>query len=250
MREGAERVDAQLDSAENLIAYVSRDARDGAVVDVAHVLADRKHFLSRVPDVDAATGEVTMREYPIETQGVMSLDTAAIEFRAVAAHSRATNPYLHLVISWRDGEHPTNAQAFEAGRAALAFLGLDAHQYVMAVHREETGNDHLHVAVNRVHPESYRAAHLSKSYYALDRAMREIELRQGWERVNGPYEVRYRRGWYSRDRARRTGERRSRPRRCLGERENPRPFVRCFRRDSSREVRRAPIQTFASCALS
>jgi len=63
---------------------------------------------------------VTIREYPIETQGVMSLDTAAVEFRAVAAHSRATNPYLHLVISWRDGEHPTNTQAFEAGRAALA----------------------------------------------------------------------------------------------------------------------------------
>ena len=62
----------------------------------------------------------------------------------------------------------------------------------MAMHREETGNDHLHVAVNRVHPETYRAAHLSKSYYALDRAMREIELCQGWDRDNGPYEVRYR----------------------------------------------------------
>ena len=95
-----------------MIADVSRDARDGAVIDVERVLADRKHFLSRVPDVDVTTGEVTMREYPIETQGVMSLNTAAVEFRAVAAHSRATNPYLHLVISWRDGEHPTNSQAF------------------------------------------------------------------------------------------------------------------------------------------
>jgi len=171
---------------------VSRDARDDAVVDVECVLADRKHCLSRIPDVDAATGEVTMREYPIETQGVMSLETAAGEFRAVTAHSRAISPHLHLVISWRDGEHPTNTQAFEAGRAALASLGLDAYQHVMAVHREETGNDHLHVAVNRVHPETYRGAYLSKSYYALDRAMREIELRQGSERDSGRYEVRYR----------------------------------------------------------
>ena len=60
------------------------------------------------------------------------------------------------------------------------------------MHREETGNDHLHVAVNRVHPETYRAAHLSKSYYALDRVMREIEMRQRWERDNGPYDVGYR----------------------------------------------------------
>ena len=122
---------------------MSRDARDGAVVDVERVLADRKHFLSRVADVNAATGEVTLREYPIETQGVMSLDTAAVEVRAVAAQSRATNPYLHLVISWCDGKHPTNTQAFDSGFAALVSLGLDEHQYVMAVHREETGNDHL-----------------------------------------------------------------------------------------------------------
>ena len=79
-REGAERVDAQLDSAGNLITYGSRDSRDGAVVDVERVLADRKHFFRRIPDVDAATGEETVREYPIETQGVMSLDTAADEF--------------------------------------------------------------------------------------------------------------------------------------------------------------------------
>ena len=49
--EGAERVDAQLDSDGNQIAYVNRDARDGAVIDVKRVLADRKHFLTRVPHV-------------------------------------------------------------------------------------------------------------------------------------------------------------------------------------------------------
>ncbi len=191
-RDGADRIDARLDAAGNLIAYVSRDGRAGATVDVEQIMAERKHFLSRVPDVDPETGEVSFHEYPVETQGVMSLDTAADEFRAVAVESRATNPYVHLVLSWRDGEQPTNAQAFEAGREALGALGLDEHQYVMAVHRGETGNDHLHIAVNRVHPETHRAQHLSKSYYALDRAMREIELRQGWEPDNGPYHVRYR----------------------------------------------------------
>ncbi len=191
-REGVDRIDARLDGAGNLIAYVSRDACDGGTVDVERVMAERKHFLSRVPDIDAEIGEVSFREYPVETQGVLSLDTAADEFRAVVVESRATNPYVHLVLSWRDGEHPTNAQAFEAGRNALGALRLEEHQYVMAVHRGETGNDHLHIAVNRVHPETHRTQHLSKSYYELDRAMREIELRQGWARDNGPYHVRYR----------------------------------------------------------
>jgi len=47
-------------------------------------MAERKHFLSWVPDVDVEIGEVSYRENPVETQGVMSLDTAADEFRAVA----------------------------------------------------------------------------------------------------------------------------------------------------------------------
>ena len=66
----------------------------------------------------------------------------------------------------------------EAGRGALASVGLDAHYNALAVHREEAGNDHLHVAINRVHRETYRAGHLLKSYYALDLAMRKIEQRQ------------------------------------------------------------------------
>ena len=131
----------------------------------------------------------------------LECSTAAVEFRAVAAHSRATNPHLHLVTSRRDGEHPMNFQAFQAGRAALAALGLVEHQYVMAVHREETGSDHFHVAVNRVHPETYWVAHLSKSYCALDRAMPEIELRQRWERDDGPNEVRIARTVLRRSRA-------------------------------------------------
>ena len=48
----------------------------------------------------------------------------------------------------------------------------------MAVHREEAGNDHLYVAINRVHPETNRRDILT-SFYALDLTMREIEQRQG-----------------------------------------------------------------------
>ena len=109
-RECAELVAAQLKGAGNLIAYLSRDTLDGSVVDVERVLADRKHVLSRISNVDAATGEVTKRVYPIQTRGVMSLDRPPLSPRSCGALAR-DHTSLHLVVSWRDGEQPTNTQA-------------------------------------------------------------------------------------------------------------------------------------------
>jgi len=148
-------------------------------------------YVGREDTVDPATGEVTAKAIAIETQGVASLRTAALEMEAVASQCRrlrAPADY-HLVVSWHEHEHPTPEQAFAAGRHALAALGMESHQYVMAVH-DDTANAHLHVAVNRVDPETYRAVSPFRDYIKLDRAMREVELTQGWSHDRGPTQVR------------------------------------------------------------
>jgi len=148
-------------------------------------------YVGREDTVDLVTGEVTAKAIAIETQGVASLRTAAVEMEAVASQCRrlrAPADY-HLVISWHEHEHPTPEQAFAAGRHALAALGMESHQYVLAVHGD-TANVHLHVAVNRVDPETYRAVSPFRDYIALDRAMRETELAQGWSHDRGPTQVR------------------------------------------------------------
>lgn len=58
----------------------------------------------------------------------------------------------------------------------------------MAVH-DDTGNRHLHVAVNRVNPDTLKAVSPFRDYLILDRAMREVELAQGWSHDRGPYAV-------------------------------------------------------------
>jgi hypothetical protein len=148
---------------------------------------DLVRYVGRENVVDLSTGEVIAKAVSIETQGVASLRTAAVEMEAVAGQCcrlRAPADY-HLVLSWQEGEHPTPDQAFAAGRHALGALGMEAHQYVMAIHGD-TANVHLHVAVNRVHPETYRAVSPFRDYIKLDRAMREIELEQGWAHDRGP----------------------------------------------------------------
>lgn len=134
----------------------------------------------------------------------LSLETAAAEMQAVAAQNpRVKNAVYHALISWPDGEHPTDEQAFDCARHALTALNMEDHQYVFAVHRD-TGHSHVHIAVNRVHPESLRAVYPYRDHYKLARAMREMELKYGWKHDNGAYAVFERNGqtvidWASKD---------------------------------------------------
>lgn len=134
----------------------------------------------------------------------LTLETAAAEMEAVAAqNARVKNPVYHFLISWPGSESPTDEQAFACARHALAAVGMEDHQYVFAIHRD-TEHPHVHIAVNRVHPESFRAVYPYRDHYKLSRAMRELELQYGWSHDNGSYAVFERNGqtvidWASKD---------------------------------------------------
>ncbi len=105
-----------------------------------------------------------------------------------AQNPRVKDPVYHVVLSWPRGETPTDEQAFACGRHALRAVGMQDHQYVFAVHRD-TAHAHLHIAVNRVHPDNFAAVYPDRDYFKLDRAMRELELQYGWKHDTGPSAV-------------------------------------------------------------
>ncbi|HET9644001.1 MAG TPA: TraI/MobA(P) family conjugative relaxase [Burkholderiaceae bacterium] len=119
----------------------------------------------------------------------LSIQTAAAEMAAVASqNTRVKDPVYHVVLSWPSGEAPTDDQAFACGRHAIGAVGMADHQYLFSVHRD-TAHVHLHIAVNRVHPETLRAVYPDRDFFRLDRAMRELELQYGWRHDKGPYAV-------------------------------------------------------------
>lgn len=119
----------------------------------------------------------------------LSMRTAGAEMKVVAAQNvRVRDPVYHVMLSWPAGEEPTNDQAFECGARALRAVGMEGHQYVFGVHRD-TANVHLHIAVNRVNPGTFKAVYPDRDFYKLDRAMRELELRFNWRHDSGPYAV-------------------------------------------------------------
>lgn len=140
--------------------------------------------------LDRETGEIVRSAEDIHLDtNCLSARTASAEMRAVAdMNSRVKDPVYHCILSWREGEKPTNDQVREAAMAAMKSVGMEGHQYVLAVHRD-SDNTHVHMMVNRVNPDTYRAVYPKQDFLKLDRCMRETELQQGWEHDNGPHRV-------------------------------------------------------------
>jgi hypothetical protein len=94
---------------------------------------------------------------------------------------RSADPVNHYILSWREGEVPLAAQVEQAVTLFLSELGLGEHQAVYGLH-SDTDNLHLHIAVNRVHPESLRVMKIHGGFdlEAVHRAIARIEHAQGW----------------------------------------------------------------------
>jgi len=94
---------------------------------------------------------------------------------------RSKDPVDHWLLSWKEGEQPTHAQCREAVELLKKNLGMSAsHLAVFALHRN-TDNYHLHIVLNRVHPETLQ---VSDKGWCIDRAhkaLAEIVQVQGWE---------------------------------------------------------------------
>jgi hypothetical protein len=104
---------------------------------------------------------------------------------------RSRDPINHYVMSWKENEQPSPAQVEEAVGIFLKEMGLEDHQAIYGLHAD-TANLHLHVMVNRVHPDSLEVIKPNRGFdiEAAHRAIARIEHVQGWERErHGRYQV-------------------------------------------------------------
>ncbi|EBG6971478.1 relaxase NikB [Salmonella enterica subsp. enterica] len=172
-----------LSSAQSLLSHRSRFSR---LVDYATRLRDES-FVSLVDVMKDGCEWVNF--YGVTCfHNCTSLETAAEEMEYTARQARYakddTDPVFHYILSWQSHESPRPEQIYDSVRHTLKALGLSSHQYVSAVHTD-TDNLHVHVAVNRVHPDTGYLNCLSWSQEKLSRACRELELKHGFAPDNG-----------------------------------------------------------------
>lgn len=104
---------------------------------------------------------------------------------------RSADTINHYVLSWQEGEQPSPHQVEEAIDIFLKELGLEGHQAMYGLH-VDTDNVHLHIAVNRVDPETLKVIKPNRGFdiEAAHRAVARIEEKQGWQREqHGRYRV-------------------------------------------------------------
>ena len=100
-------------------------------------------------------------------------------------------PVTHWILSWQENEQPSREQVDEAVSLFLRGMGLAEHQTLYALHKN-TGNYHLHIAVNQTHPYTQKVIqpHRGFDIEAAHKIIAEIEHKQGWaSQMNARYRV-------------------------------------------------------------
>lgn len=110
---------------------------------------------------------------------------AATIMTATAEQSRrCRHACYHAMIAWATEERPSPEQMQAIARATLEMAGLGEHQALVMGHGDKA-HPHLHMMINRVHPETGRAWSTSHDYRRFDRIMKQLSETHGFEYVPG-----------------------------------------------------------------
>ncbi|MHB1587398.1 MAG: TraI/MobA(P) family conjugative relaxase [Acidiferrobacteraceae bacterium] len=158
-----------------VVAYIARDTPDSEGRPQEPIAATEMGLINLDADHDTPDARVLIAQL----------------MNATATRSKGlrTNPAYHVALSWRAGEHPTRPQVEHAVAHVMKALGMAECQALWALHRD-TDQDHVHIVMNRVHPEKGIVVGPPRfDYRVIDKACRELELAQGWQHTPGPYVI-------------------------------------------------------------
>jgi hypothetical protein len=90
-------------------------------------------------------------------------------------------PVSHWIFSWAEGEQPSADQVDELVDVFLENMGLAGCQTIYGLHYN-TENYHVHIAVNRMNPETMKVIQPHKGYDLEEahKILALIEKKQGW----------------------------------------------------------------------
>jgi hypothetical protein len=102
--------------------------------------------------------------------------------QAANTRSKSEKSY-HLVVSFPEGERPTQEQMIDIEDHIAKSIGFEGHQRISAVH-QNTDNWHLHVVINKVHPVTHRNVEPYYDHLRLQEACAELEIKHDLTRDN------------------------------------------------------------------
>lgn len=109
-----------------------------------------------------------------------SIEWASMEIEATQArNTRAkSDKTYHLIISFPEGENPSNEVLESIENEICEALGFEEHQRISVTHRD-TDNLHIHLAINKIHPEKLTLHEPYRDHYVRDKKCIELEQKYG-----------------------------------------------------------------------
>lgn len=111
--------------------------------------------------------------------GIDDLDLAIAEVKSTQALNQRTKigKTYHLIISFRD-EHPPLDVLKDIESEFAKALGYAEHQRIVGTH-VNTDNFHMHIAINKIHPETLKAHTPLRDFRTLEEVSRAMEQKHG-----------------------------------------------------------------------
>ena len=110
---------------------------------------------------------------------------AARMMRATAnLNHNVEKPVYHLSISFDPGDNPSPEVMRQVADQTVKDLGLGDHQALVIAHTD-TAHKHVHIMVNRVHPETGKAWDNGQDFARLEKSLRIQERALGLREVPG-----------------------------------------------------------------
>jgi len=120
------------------------------------------------------------------SNNLAGLETVAVQMEGIAfLNPRCKDALCHYELSWPPGERPTRPQWMDCASHTLKALGYREHQFMVVAH-DDKKHFHIHIMVNKVHPETFKAHTPYRNWLTLDAAMRFLEAKYGWTHTAGP----------------------------------------------------------------
>jgi len=159
----AKRVERKMGSRYSaLVGYLLRETGQ-PVLERSHAVSYTRISNCNLEEVDLAVKEI---------EAIQALNT----------RSKIDRTY-HLVVSFPTGEKPAPEQLDDIENKLCEAIGLGDHQRMSVAHKD-TENLHVHLAINKIHPETHRAIEPYYDNYKLDTACAELERKHGLQRDN------------------------------------------------------------------
>jgi hypothetical protein len=146
-----------------VIAVSSSGSRFGALAQYLAHGRGPEHVIDRV---DWVASRNLMTDDPIVGARLMHA--------TAAANDRVQAPVYHLVVSFHPDDVVNQLQMERVADRLLAELKLTEHQVLIVAHRDRE-HPHMHLMVNRVHPETGRAWDRWKDWSITQRVLRQEE---------------------------------------------------------------------------